>query len=56
MKRSSLIITLLFLAATNTFALEPLFYARIDYGAGNGPTSVFAADLDGDGDNDLPSI
>ena len=41
------------LLAGNAFAFEPLFHARIDYGAGHSPYSVFAADLDGDGDNDL---
>jgi len=29
------------------------FAARVDYGAGSNPSSVFAADLDGDGDADL---
>ena len=33
-------------------AVEPLFDARIVYGAGYGPSSVFYADLDGDGDLD----
>ena len=35
------------------FAFEPLFEARIDYWAGDGPRSVFCADLDGDTDLDL---
>jgi len=39
--------------AGDVSAFPPLFYARVDYGAGRGPTSVFAVDLDGDGDNDL---
>jgi hypothetical protein len=39
--------------ASPIFAFDPLFYARIDYGAGKLPVSVFAADLDGDGDADL---
>ena len=43
----------LLLLAGNVFAFDPLFYARIDYGTGDGPLSVFAVDLDGDGDNDL---
>jgi len=43
----------LFVFAGDVSAFEPLFYARIDYGAGDEPTSVFAVDLDGDGDNDL---
>ncbi len=52
------ITTLLLFASLLVFAgdvpaFEPLFDARIDYGAGNGPRSVFAVDLDGDGDNDL---
>ena len=34
-------------------AFEPLFDARIDYGVGEDPASVIAADFDGDGDNDL---
>ena len=38
---------------TSAFAFDPLFYARIDYGAGDYPVSVYAADLDGDGDDDL---
>jgi hypothetical protein len=29
------------------------FQQAVNYGAGGGPRSVFAADLDGDGDNDL---
>jgi hypothetical protein len=53
--KSVIIISLasLLLLAGNALAFEPLFDARIDYGAGNFPTSVFAVDLDGDGDNDL---
>jgi len=49
----SLILILLLFVAINTYAFEPLFHARIDYGAGSFPSSVFAVDLDGDGDNDL---
>ncbi len=30
-----------------------LFGAKTDYGVGSVPGSVFSADLDGDGDNDL---
>ncbi len=41
------------LLAGNVFAFDPLFYARIDYRAGDHPASVFAVDLNGDGDNDL---
>ena len=37
----------------NVSAFDPLFDARIDYGVGNFPKSVFAADFDGDGDSDL---
>ncbi len=29
------------------------FAPKVDYGVGNGPTSIFSVDLDGDGDNDL---
>jgi hypothetical protein len=34
-------------------AQNPLFAPAVSYGAGSHPTSVYAADLDGDGDNDL---
>jgi hypothetical protein len=46
-------LTLLLLFAGYVLAFNPLFYARIDYRAGDKPPSVFAIDLDGDGDNDL---
>ena len=29
------------------------FAPKMDYGTGDSPSSVFSADLDGDGDNDL---
>ncbi len=48
-----LLIASLLVFAGDVSAFEPLFDARIDYGAGNGPWSVFAADIDGDGHNDL---
>jgi hypothetical protein len=48
-----LLFAILFTFPCAIFAFEPLFDARIDYGAGDGPQSVFAADLDGDGDSDL---
>ena len=41
------------LSASNAFSFDPLFDTRIDYGVGEGPYSVCAADLDGDGDSDL---
>ncbi|UCE66769.1 MAG: T9SS type A sorting domain-containing protein [Candidatus Zixiibacteriota bacterium] len=41
------------LLAGNAFAFDPLFCARIDYAAGDGPYSVFAADFNADGNNDL---
>jgi hypothetical protein len=37
-----------FCAGSPSCAFEPLFDARIDYGAGAGPRSVFRADLDND--------
>jgi len=43
----------LLVVASDVSALEPLFDVRVDYGAGDYPYSVFAVDLDGDGDNDL---
>ncbi len=48
-----LLIASLLVFAGDVSAFEPLFYARIDYGAGDEPHSVFAVDLDGDGYNDL---
>ncbi len=45
---------LLLLAALNTPAYaQALFGPKADYATGNESTSVFTADLDGDGDNDL---
>jgi len=41
------------LVPANVLAFEPWFDARVDYGAGENPASVFSIDLDGDGDNDL---
>lgn len=48
-------VTTLFVAALAADALapDPWFEPRVDYGAGTGPTAVFAADFDGDNDNDL---
>jgi hypothetical protein len=48
-----LIFILILFTAFGAFAFEPLFDTRIDYAAGIDPRSVFAADLDGDGHNDL---
>ena len=55
MRKSAMVlfIVIWLLPASAAFAFDPLFDVRIDYGAGDGPSSVFAADLDGDGDNDL---
>ena len=36
-----------------SIAQDSLFAPAVNYGVGSGPTSVFASDLDGDGDNDL---
>ena len=44
---------LFLLLSGSAHSIEPLFYARIDYAAGDYPWSVFSIDLDGDGDNDL---
>jgi hypothetical protein len=41
------------LLTASAAAFEPLFYTRIDYGAGDEPWSVFSADFDSDGDFDL---
>ena len=41
------------LLASSTFAYDPLFIARRDYGTGDRPFSFFAADLDSDGDSEL---
>ncbi|RME27491.1 MAG: VCBS repeat-containing protein, partial [Candidatus Zixiibacteriota bacterium] len=46
-------ITGVLLATTGAYAFDPMFQASIDYGVGDNPSSVFAADLDGDGDRDL---
>jgi len=48
-----LMFVLLFFWSLPAFAFEPLFDARIDYGVGSWPQSVFCADLDGDADLDL---
>ena len=37
----------------NITEAQSLFKTKVDYGAGDGPRSVFAVDLDGDSDNDL---
>src|SRR3989304_8196514 len=41
------------LSASRVSAQGFCFNAAISYAAGDGPSSVFAADLDGDGDQDL---
>ena len=41
------------LLSGTVYSFEPLFSARLDYGAGVGRISIFSTDLDGDGDNDL---
>jgi len=46
-------ITLLCLLAVQTYAVDPTFNSKIDYQVGTDPQSLFAADLDGDGDQDL---
>jgi hypothetical protein len=48
-----LLAALLFLITKSSFALDPLFYSRLDFWVGDAPCAVIAADLDGDGDNDL---
>ncbi|MFH1374294.1 MAG: FG-GAP-like repeat-containing protein [bacterium] len=45
-------ITVLALAGIS-LAVEPQFDTAVNYGVGDGPHSVFSADLDGDNDNDL---
>ena len=51
---TSILVTFSLVAmGASALSFEPLFDARIDYGAGDGPVSVFSADLDGDGDYDL---
>jgi hypothetical protein len=46
-------VLLLALWTNSAFSFEPLFEAAITFGTGGTPESVFSADLDGDGDNDL---
>lgn len=41
------------LLAANVTAQDSLFAPAVNYSVGDGPVSIFAADLDGDGDNDL---
>ncbi len=41
------------LIPVEAFAFEPLFGTMSDYGVGDSPSSVFCADLDGDGELDL---
>jgi hypothetical protein len=49
----STITFLLFAVTQISYAQGPLFSDPVNYNAGSHPTSVFAIDLDGDGDNDL---
>ncbi|PJA26533.1 MAG: hypothetical protein CO189_10465 [candidate division Zixibacteria bacterium CG_4_9_14_3_um_filter_46_8] len=51
--RAVLFSALLMFLAANAAALGPFADMRIDYTAGDGPYSLFCADLDGDGDYDL---
>jgi|GEM_PF-589633 len=54
MKFSKLLtMTCVVLVAVNANAQDPLFAPAVNYGAGDGPLSVFSADFDGDNDNDL---
>jgi len=46
------LVFVMFIMASGAFT-NPLFNARTDYDTGDSPFSVFASDLDGDGDNDL---
>ena len=50
---SALYLILAPLTATLAFGLGPLFEARMDFGAGDGPRSVLCADLDNDNHLDL---
>jgi len=53
MKYSILVLAWVLSYVASAFAFEPMFDARVDYTAGDGPYSVFSIDFDGDGDNDL---
>jgi len=48
-----LLLIVMLASVSDARAFEPLFDARIDYDVGSSLKSVFACDLDGDGDNDL---
>lgn len=47
------VVFLMVIMTSISYAFDPLFDARLDYWVGNVPLSVFVADLDGDGDQDL---
>ena len=55
LKKSAMVLftVIWLLLASVVLAFDPLFEARIDYDAGSNPWTVFACDIDGDGDNDL---
>ncbi len=54
MRREILYTALILLVALNAPAYaQGLFAPKVDYAVGDNPTSVFSADLDGDGDKDL---
>lgn len=53
MQKKILILLCFAFYAVPTFALEPLFDTRMDYGVVGQPWSVFCADLDGDSGLDL---
>jgi hypothetical protein len=53
MKRMLLITCLIMISANYAFATKFLFGTPINHYTGRSPMSVFASDLDGDGDNDL---
>lgn len=48
-----IVITSIFFLITTTLALPPSFYEHTIDGTFNGATSVYAIDLDGDGDVDV---
>ncbi len=54
MRQGILYTALMLLVALNApVYAQGLFAPKVDYATGNGPSSVFIADLNGDGDNDL---